>query len=29
MNTDSSNQIRLTYNPADDKYPSWSPILKK
>ena len=27
MNTDGSNQINLTNNPAYDGYPSWSPII--
>ena len=25
MNADGSNQTRLTYNPAKDWFPSWSP----
>ena len=29
MNSDGSNQVRLTNNPSDDLYPSWSPDRSK
>ncbi len=26
MNADGSNQVRLTYDPADDRDPAWAPF---